>query len=347
MITVLITTHNYGRFLEQAVDSVLAQDYPLDQVQILVVDDGSTDDTSERVKKYGNKIEYFYKPNGGQASALNFGFLHARGELIALMDADDLFMPSKLARIAEAFQQDPSLGMVYHRPQEWQVETDTRRDWDYPLISGDAHKEPDQFLLYVPHPTSCISFRRDSLKPLLPIPEHIRMIADCYLVALIPFLAPIRAIPESLTVYRIHGKNSEPYFANLYQADDKRMPVEIRERKAGQWQIVVDAMAKWLSDNGFSRKDRAVRNFLDRWTLSQDKERFIVRPPSRLQYFRHLLLYNSCYGPHISRRLRIINYFNAYGALITGYKHFYWLEVSRKKAVKLIRKVFRREATAT
>lgn len=326
MITVLITTHNYGRFLEQAVDSVLSQDYPVDQVQILVVDDGSTDDTSERVKKYGSRIEYFYKPNGGQASALNFGFVHARGEIIALLDADDLFMPGKLARIAEAFQQDPSLGMVYHRPQEWQVETDARRDWDYPLISGDVYKEPDQFLLYIPHPTSCVSFRRDSSRPLLPIPEHIRMIADCYLVALIPFLAPIRAIPESLTVYRIHGKNSQPYFANLYQADDGRMPRETRESKTRLWQVVVDAMAKWLADNGYARNQLPVRNFLDRWTLHQQRERFLLEPPGRLEFFRHLETYNSCYSPLMSRRLRLINHVNAFGSLVVGYKHFYLLD---------------------
>src|SRR6266436_367397 len=81
LITVLITTHNYGHFIEHAIDSVLSQDFPLEQVQILVVDDGSIDDTRDRVKKYGSRVEYFYKPNGGQASALNFGFAHARGEI--------------------------------------------------------------------------------------------------------------------------------------------------------------------------------------------------------------------------------------------------------------------------
>ncbi|MGH9429781.1 MAG: glycosyltransferase family 2 protein, partial [Terriglobia bacterium] len=168
MITVLITTHNYGHFIEQAIDSVLSQDFSVDQVQILVVDDGSTDDTSERVKRYGSRIEYFHKPNGGQASALNFGIAKARGEIIALLDADDLFLPGKLARIAEAFRQDPALGMVYHRLREWHVRTDERRDWEFFPVSGDLHTEPDKFFLYAPQPTSCISFRRSSLSRLLP-----------------------------------------------------------------------------------------------------------------------------------------------------------------------------------
>src|SRR5271170_5646108 len=98
VITVLIIAYNYGRFVEEAIDSVLAQDFPLDNVEIIVVDDGSTDDTAERVGKYGSKIQYFHKSNGGQASALNLGFAKARGEIVVLLDADDLFLPGKLAR---------------------------------------------------------------------------------------------------------------------------------------------------------------------------------------------------------------------------------------------------------
>jgi glycosyltransferase involved in cell wall biosynthesis len=339
-ITILITTYNYGPFLEQAVDSILAQDFPLEQVQILVVDDGSTDDTSERVKKYGSRVEYFYKANGGQASALNFGIARARGEIIALHDADDLFLPGKLRRISEAFEKDPALGMVYHRLREWHMETDERTDWDFPAISGYIHQTPDEFLLYVPHPTSAICLRRKSLSTLLPIPEHIRMLADCYLTALIPFLAPILAVPEFLAVYRIHGSNS-------YSATEQHIPTETRKSRLQMWQVVIDAMGKWLADNGYTRDQLPVRTFLDRWALRQESEQFQLKPPSRLHFFRHLQTYNSCYGPQMSRPLRIINYFNAYGALLTGYKHFYWLEVSRKKTVKLIRQIFNRQSTAT
>src|SRR5271163_4980349 len=114
-ITVLIDAFNYGHFIEQAVDSVLAQDFPREQREILVVDDGSTDDTAERLKKYGEAIRYLRKPNGGQASAFNFGFAAARGEIIATLDADDLWLPGKLRRVCEAFEKNADAGMVYHR----------------------------------------------------------------------------------------------------------------------------------------------------------------------------------------------------------------------------------------
>ncbi len=337
LITVLITTHNYGHFIEHAIDSVLSQDFPLEQVQILVVDDGSIDDTRDRVKKYGSRVEYFYKPNGGQASALNFGFAHARGEIIALLDADDLFLPGKLARIVEAFQQDPALGMVYHRLREWHTQTDERRDWPFPPVSGDVHRMPEQFLEYAPQPTSAVSFRRTSLGLLVPIPEEIRMLADCFLVALIPILSPILAIPEFLALYRIHGSNS-------YSSDEPQVSIEVRERRIQQWQILIAAICKWLACNGYPRKQPPVGSLLDRWTLYMESERFVLKPPGRLRFFRHLVTYNRCYRPGMSRRLRAINYINALGSLVTGYKHFHLLDKSRLDCTTFIQRMVKRPA---
>jgi glycosyltransferase involved in cell wall biosynthesis len=314
-VTVLITTHNYGQFVEQAVDSVLSQDFPLEQIQILIVDDGSTDDTSERIKKYGSRVEYFYKANGGQASALNFGFEKARGEIIALLDADDFFLPGKLARLAEAFGGDSALGMVYHRLKEWHMTSNTYSEWDFLPISGGMQSGPGFWLSYVPHPTSCLAFRRALVRPFFPIPEEIRMLADCFPAALIPFLAPILAIPEFLSVYRIHRENS-------YYASDQNMPLEVRKARLRMWRIVIPTMFKWLADNGFTRKELPTRLFLDRWKLFQEKEEFLIEAPGRVEFFRHLTTYIRCYGSQMSRRLRMMNYISAMGALVVGYKHF-------------------------
>jgi len=112
VITVLIDAYNYGRFIEQAIESVLSLDFAMEQVEILVVDDGSTDDTAERVKKYGGAIRYLRKENGGQASAFNLGFAEARGEFVFTLDADDYFLPGKLRRVMEEFEKHPEVGMI-------------------------------------------------------------------------------------------------------------------------------------------------------------------------------------------------------------------------------------------
>ncbi len=121
-VTVLIDTFNYGHFIDEAIESVLSQDFPMELVEILVVDDGSTDDTSERMKKYGSRIRYLRKSNGGQASAFNFGLARSQGEIVTLLDADDRWMPDKLRCVVGEFERHPEAGLVYHSLLEYDMQ---------------------------------------------------------------------------------------------------------------------------------------------------------------------------------------------------------------------------------
>jgi glycosyltransferase involved in cell wall biosynthesis len=94
LVSVVIPAYNYGHYVTEAVDSVLAQTYP--NVEIIVVDDGSTDETPDRLKPYLGKIVYIRQENQGLSAARNTGIRHARGEWIGLLDADDLWHPGKL-----------------------------------------------------------------------------------------------------------------------------------------------------------------------------------------------------------------------------------------------------------
>lgn len=333
LISVLITTYNYGRFIEEAIGSVLSQDYPGDRMEVVIVDDGSTDDTAERVRKYGAKVRYFYKPNGGQASALNLGFAKARGEIVALLDADDLFLPGKLARMAEAFQQDPALGMFYHPLLEFDMETNERRESQFPLISGSFFEHLEKFVPYF-GPGDCVSFRRTFLDRLLPIPEIIRMLADGYLSSLIVFVAPILAVPECLTVYRFHGKNT-------FYADECQMPVDIQRKRLQLFQIEFDAMRKWLGENGYTRKLLPVRYFLDRWTLNQQMRRFRIEPPGRVRFFGSVVFENYMNSPIQSWKLTAFNYLSAFSALVFGYRRRNQMYEWRGRTMETVERVYR------
>ena len=335
LTTVLITTYNYGRFIEEAIDSVLAQDYARERVQIVVVDDGSTDDTAERVKKYGERVEYFYQANGGQASALNLGISKARGEIVALLDADDLFVAGKLTRVAEAFARDASVGMVYHRLREWDMESGECRESSFPLVSGDVYKEPEQFRLYYPHPTSCLSFRRAALENLMPIPEKIRMLADGYPANLIPFLTPIVALPEVLAVYRLHGKN-------CYFADEKRLSPEVRKKRQREWRILIDCLREWIVKNGWSGRQVAVRDFLVRWNRYQKREEFEINPPGRLRFFWFLVTENHAWRATQTWRFTMLNYVTAFAALGFGYKNEESMESWRLRTVRGLQRLLGR-----
>lgn len=93
LVSVVIPTYNYGRFVTDAVVSALNQSYS--NMEVIVVDDGSTDDTRDRLAPYLNRIEYIYKQNQGLAAARNTGIRRAQGKWIALLDSDDLWHPRK------------------------------------------------------------------------------------------------------------------------------------------------------------------------------------------------------------------------------------------------------------
>src|SRR5579863_3945098 len=112
LVSVLIDTYNHERFIEEAIQSVLSQDFPASEREIVVVDDGSTDRTPEILAKYASQIRVLRKTNGGQASAFNHGIPECRGELVAFLDGDDWWAPNKLSLVAEAFQANPGVGLI-------------------------------------------------------------------------------------------------------------------------------------------------------------------------------------------------------------------------------------------
>lgn len=109
-VSVIIPSYNTARFVVEAVESVLNQTYK--DYEILVIDDGSTDNTQEVLEPYKEKIHYIYQPNQGAAIARNHGCRLARGEFLAFLDADDYFFPEKLAAQIACFDDDPSLEMI-------------------------------------------------------------------------------------------------------------------------------------------------------------------------------------------------------------------------------------------
>lgn len=110
-VSVVIPTYNSVRYVTVAIESVLAQTFK--DFEILVIDDGSTDNTREVLEKYASPIRYLYKPNGGVSSARNYGIENARGKYIAFLDADDLWLPEKLERQVALLEADEEIGLCY------------------------------------------------------------------------------------------------------------------------------------------------------------------------------------------------------------------------------------------
>ncbi len=114
-VSVVIATYNYGHFLSRAIDSVMAQTFT--DFDVIVVDDGSTDNTSEVVRPYQDCSRFTYHPIGhvGVTAAKNYGLKRARGQYLATLDSDDEWEPTKLERQLQMFESNPALGLVYTR----------------------------------------------------------------------------------------------------------------------------------------------------------------------------------------------------------------------------------------
>jgi glycosyltransferase involved in cell wall biosynthesis len=110
LVTAVIPTYNYARFVARAIDSVLAQTYR--HIECIVVDDGSTDDTAEILSRYGDRLVAIRQPNRGLSAARNAGLQAARGAYVAFLDADDWWHPEKASRQVAALQQRPDVGCV-------------------------------------------------------------------------------------------------------------------------------------------------------------------------------------------------------------------------------------------
>lgn len=203
MLSVLINNYNYGRFLRECIDSVRAQDHP--DFEIVVVDDGSTDESRDIIASYGDTIVPVLKENGGQASSFNAGLDAARGDILLLLDADDAFLPGKLTHI----------GMLYAAHD---------LDWCFDMVATDADARPpaepkiqlvDRRAAMraggfptLPVPTSGLSFRRSILEQILPMPVAAGVVlSDNYLKFAAAYLGKGAIVETPLTFQRIHDAN--------------------------------------------------------------------------------------------------------------------------------------------
>jgi glycosyltransferase involved in cell wall biosynthesis len=110
-VSAIVPAFNYGRYLSAAIDSALAQTYPL--LELVVVDDGSTDETAAVLASYGERVRVLRQDNRGPAAARNAGIAAARGELLAFLDADDGWHPRKLELQVERLAAEPAPGLVH------------------------------------------------------------------------------------------------------------------------------------------------------------------------------------------------------------------------------------------
>ena len=214
LISVIISNYNYGRYLDGAIQSVLEQTYK--NIEIIVVDDGSTDDSHDVIKKFEGKISPIYQNHKGQCSALNAGFYLSRGDIIIFLDSDDSLLANAVERFVPTFIGNKGITKCqgYMNAIDAQGRSLGKRVPSQLTQSGIYKNE---VFNYGPMAinnawTSGNAWSRLFLEQVMPMPEDSEnsVFPDGALNPLAALFGPIVTLEEPVADYRIHGLNHGP-----------------------------------------------------------------------------------------------------------------------------------------
>lgn len=233
LVSVLMSNYNYARYIGQAIESVLRQTYP--HFELIIVDDGSSDDSVAVVQFFlhDSRVRLLQQANGGQAAGFNTAYQHSHGDIICLLDADDLYLPTKLDRIVRSLRLNPDCGCVVNGILR--VDAKLRPRGLSPLLSrlpsgwcAMSTLNAGGVLPGMPC-TQGLNFRREVAEALFPLPTSrpLNRFPDMVMMKLVPLLASIAAVPEPLVKMRLHNTNS--YQRKRITADALGLELELAE----------------------------------------------------------------------------------------------------------------------
>ncbi|MBO1325159.1 glycosyltransferase [Acetobacter sp. TBRC 12305] len=207
LFSIIIANYNYGRYVGDAIDSALAQDWP--HVEVIVVDDGSTDDSADVIARYGDRIRAVFTKNRGQREANNTGFEISRGDAVIFLDSDDVLLPGLLREIASVWREGLS------KVQVMMQRVDTQKRPNGGTVPKMALAPPpaqirqwvDATFEYPTPPSSANAWSRRFLNAIFPLDGTHDAATDSTCIAMAPYMGDVITIPKPLVLYRMHGAN--------------------------------------------------------------------------------------------------------------------------------------------
>lgn len=199
LVSIVTPSLNQGKFLRQAVESVLNQSYPA--LEYLVIDGGSTDETLDVLRSYGSRLRWLSEPDGGQSQAVNKGWRLAEGEILGWLNADDLLAPQAVARAAQTLAAHPELAGMYGDCVY--IDSAGKPLRRYPAQPFDYLRLALETENFIPQPS--IFLRRRWLEQVGGLDESLHYVMDYDLWLRLGLLAPLAYVPQEFSRARLHG----------------------------------------------------------------------------------------------------------------------------------------------
>ena len=215
-VSIVTPSFNQATFLEQTLRSVLEQDYP--NLEYIVIDGGSRDGSLEIIKKYADRLAYWQsQPDQGQTDAINQGFAHASGEILAWLNSDDLLLPGAVSAAVRALQAHPEAAMVYG--DALLINAEGKTIGKFPAAQTDYRKLRRG---YVHIPQQASFFRAEFWRQVGPLDVSFYFAMDYDLWVRLAALAPLVYVPQLWAAFRLHGAGKS------IAADDRCWPEMLR-----------------------------------------------------------------------------------------------------------------------
>jgi glycosyltransferase involved in cell wall biosynthesis len=208
LATVVIINYNYEKFVAAAIDSALAQSY--EPLEVVVVDDGSTDGSRTVIARYKDRVRTVLQDNGGQGSTYNTGWRAAQGEFVLFLDSDDVLTKEAVAKVVQAFEGNDAVKVQFYLEQ---VDRNLKPLGfllpSYDFSSMTTRQQIANYGNYVGPPASGNAYRKSFLDQIMPIADEelYRHAPDGYTTGLAGLDGGVLSIPEILGYYRVHGDN--------------------------------------------------------------------------------------------------------------------------------------------
>jgi glycosyltransferase involved in cell wall biosynthesis len=231
LVSIVTPSYNQGRFLETTLRSVLAQDYP--HIEYIVVDGGSQDGSVDILRRYADRLAWWVsEPDKGQTDALNKGFQHTSGEILAWLNSDDTYQPGAVAEAAAYLQAHPEVSMVYGDASY--IDADGQEIGRFPAAQTDYRRLRQG---YVHVPQQATFFRGELWRKVAPLDPSFFFAMDYDLWVRLSRLGPPAYVPHWWANFRLHGS------AKTISADDRCWPemLRVHRREGGTWFSVIYA----------------------------------------------------------------------------------------------------------